>query len=186
MQNISFEPLKEPRFIHPKLIRYTYEDKSRTWEVVEVHDSVAILLYHVQKEAFILVKQLRPAVFLKNQDGFTYELCAGICDKDTDLETIAREEILEECGYAVTSEQLQRVTGFFTAVGFAGSHQTLFYAQIDESMKETSGGGVDVESIEVIELPKSDALAFIHDERYAKTPGLMYAFMWWFANHSTL
>jgi UDP-sugar diphosphatase len=31
----------------------------------------------------------------------------------------------------------------------------------------------------VIELPVAEADAFIYDESIAKTPGLMFAFLWW-------
>ncbi len=46
-------------------------------------------------------------------------------------------------------------------------------------MKVSEGGGVDHEMIEVIEMPLAEAKAFIYDETIAKTPGLMFAFMWW-------
>ncbi|KAF0313709.1 Uridine diphosphate glucose pyrophosphatase [Amphibalanus amphitrite] len=41
--------------------------------------------------------------------GVTLELCAGCVDKDKPLEHIAREEVLEECGYDVPAERLRRV-----------------------------------------------------------------------------
>lgn len=44
--------------------------------------------------------------------GVTYELCAGIVDKPLPPEEIAREEILEECGYKVNTENIMRITGF--------------------------------------------------------------------------
>ena len=42
--------------------------------------------------------------------GVTYELCAGIVDKDLPLDAIAQEEVLEETGYSVPVAQLERVT----------------------------------------------------------------------------
>jgi len=56
----------------------------------------------------------------------------------------------------------------------------MYFAKVDESMKVSDGGGVDDEQIEVIFLPVSEAKAFIYDESIAKTPGLMFAFMWYF------
>ena len=41
--------------------------------------------------------------------GLTYELCAGIVDKDTSIEQIAQAELLEECGYKVPLDKLERV-----------------------------------------------------------------------------
>lgn len=148
--------------------------------MVHVHDSVSILIYHRDKEAFILVKQFRPPVYLQNNDGFTYELCAGIVDKNVSLEQIAKEEIDEECGYDVSLEKIERITSFYTAVGFAGAQQTLYYCEVDESMQEHEGGGIHVEDIEVVYLDVQEAKRFILDETKSKTPGIMYAMMWWF------
>ena len=172
-------PLNEAHFIKTALARYTQNGIEKTWEIVEAHDSVAILIYHTRKDAFILVKQFRPAVYLNDRKGETVELCAGIVDKDIPLVQIAVEEIEEECGYHISLEDIERVTSFHTSVGFAGSKQTLYYAEVDEKMKISEGGGIDGEVIEVIELPVSELERFIFDEKIAKTPGLMFAFMWW-------
>ncbi|SFV90906.1 Uridine diphosphate glucose pyrophosphatase [hydrothermal vent metagenome] len=179
IRDFKLEPLKAPHFVQTALARYTQDGVEKTWEVVEAHDSVAILIYHIEKEAFILVKQFRPAIYLNNGRGETVELCAGIVDKDLPLVRIAVEEIEEECGYSVPLEAIERVTAFHTSVGFAGSRQTLYYAEVDHSMQVSDGGGIDGEQIEVIELPVKELETFIFDETIAKTPGLMFAFLWW-------
>ncbi len=180
IKNFKLQPLVEPKFIVTSFATYEQDSIKKSWEVVQAHDSVAILIYHKEQRSFILVKQFRPAVYLNNDDGMTIELCAGIVDKALSLEEIAMEEIEEECGYAVPLETLERITSFHTSVGFAGSKQMLYYVEVDESMKVSEGGGVDHEDIEVIYLPVKDAKALIYDESIAKTPGLMFAFMWWF------
>jgi len=159
---------------------YTQKGTEKAWNMVNVHNSVAVLIYHKDKEAFVLVKQFRPPVYLQNNNGFTYELCAGIVDKNTSLQQIAKEEIDEECGYEVPLEKIERITSFYTSVGFAGAQQTLYYCEVDETMKEHEGGGIHVEDIEVIYLDVKEAKNFILDETKSKTPGIMYAMMWWF------
>lgn len=42
--------------------------------------------------------------------GVTYELCAGIIDKDLPIAEIAQQEVLEETGYLVSPNDLERVT----------------------------------------------------------------------------
>jgi len=180
IEHFKLQPLEDSKFIKTSFATYVQNGKAKSWEIVEAHDSVAILIYHREKNAFILVKQFRPAVFLNNQDGMTIELCAGIVDKKLSLAEIAMEEIEEECGYAVALDSIERITSFHTSVGFAGSKQMLYYVEVDESMKVSEGGGVDDEQIEVVTLPLSNAKALIYDESIAKTPGLMFAFMWWF------
>ena len=183
IKNFKLEPLVDAKFIQTSFATYEQNGIAKTWEIVEAHDSVAILIYHKDKDAFVLVKQFRPAVYLNNDDGMTIELCAGIVDKDLSLLQIAKEEIEEECGFDVSLDKIEKITSFHTSVGFAGSKQMLYFAEVDESMKVSEGGGVDLEQIEVVYLPVSKAKKLIYDESIAKTPGLMFAFMWYFDKH---
>jgi len=187
MQNIiedfRREPLVESNFIETSLVKYRQNGVDKDWEVVRANDSVAILIYHKERESFVLVKQFRPAVYMANQDGMTIELCAGIIDKDLTLEQIAQEEIEEECGYRVSVDTIEKITSFYTSVGFAGSEQTLYFAEVDDRMKVSNGGGVDGEVIEVIELPIINAKEMMYDDSIAKTTGLAFAFMWFFERH---
>ena len=41
--------------------------------------------------------------------GVTHELCAGIIDKDISPVEIARQEVLEEVGYDVPVERLEKI-----------------------------------------------------------------------------
>jgi len=139
----SIEPLTNPKFIKPIAIHYTQEGIKKKWEAVVSHDSVAVLLYHTDKKAFILVKQLRVTVLNKNKtNGMMYELCAGIVDKDMSNAQIAKEEVLEECGFDIPVENLEKISSFYTSVGISGTHQTLYYASCDDSMKVNDGGGL--------------------------------------------
>lgn len=180
---ISVEPLEESKYIKPKKVIYQEGDRVKSWDVVEVHDSVATLLYHVKREELLLVKQLRPAVFLKNNNGYTYELCAGILDKGVDSLLTAKEEIEEETGFDVPLHSIKKITEFYTAVGFAGSRQELFFAEIDDSMKRHEGGGIETEDIEPVYIKKEELKEFIFDSSKVKTPGLMFAACWFLHNY---
>jgi len=182
IDSIRLEPCKKSSFVKLERMSYLQDGIEKSWDIAQVHDSVAVLLYHVKKEAFVLVRQFRPPVYLKNRDGFTFELCAGIVDKDKTLKEIAKEEVYEECGYDIPLESIEKITSYYTSVGFAGARQTLYYAEADEDLKVHAGGGVDAEMIEIEYLPLSKAKKFLLDESKAKTPGLMFAFMWWFEN----
>ncbi|MCO4846326.1 MAG: NUDIX hydrolase [Sulfurovum sp.] len=184
ISDIQLTKCEDSNFVKTQRMRYKQKGIEKAWDMVHVHDSVSVLIYHKQRNAFVLVKQFRPPVFLHNKDGYTYELCAGIVDKDTTLEQITKEEIDEECGYDVPLEKIERVTSFYTAVGFAGAQQTLYYCEVNDEMKIHEGGGVHVEDIEVVYLDIDEAKAFVLDETKAKTPGIMYAMMWWFQQQS--
>ncbi|NCO00815.1 MAG: NUDIX hydrolase [Epsilonproteobacteria bacterium] len=179
----SIQALENPIYAKPIQINYTLKNIKKTWEAVLSHDSVSILLWHVQKESFILVKQLRITVLNSNKvNGYTYELCAGLVDKDAKNVQIAKEEILEECGYDVPVENIQRVTSYYTNVGISGALQTLYYAEVSDAMQVNNGGGLEEEDIEVIYLPFAEAKKFMFDETQHKTPGLIMAFYWFFDN----
>jgi len=177
----SVRKLEDSKFVQTVEINYSYKGTHRRWEAVVTHDSVAVLLWHRDKNAFVLVKQLRATVLNKNpNNGMMYELCAGIVDKNKSLEQIAKEEVFEECGYDIPLESLQKISSFYTSVGISGNHQTLYYAQCDESMKVNEGGGLEDEDIEVVYIPITNAKEFMFDENYQKTTGVMMAFYWFF------
>ncbi len=179
----SVSPLESAKFIKPIRINYTQNNTKKTWEAVLSHNSVSTLIYHTQKQAFVLVKQLRITVLNANKtEGYTYELCAGIIDKQASDMQIAKEEILEECGYDIPLQNIQKITSYYTSVGISGAKQTLYFAQCDESMKLNEGGGLEDEEIEVVYIPLKEAKSFMFDENYQKTPGLIMAFYWFFDN----
>ena len=179
IEMLSLEPCEASNFVRLERMHYKQEGIKKSWDLAQVHDSVAILIYHKEKDAFVLVKQFRPPVYLKNREGFTYELCAGIVDKELSLAQIAQEEIEEETGYKVPLSSVEKITAYYTAVGFAGARQTLYYAEVREEERVSSGGGIDAEAIEVIYLPTKKAKSFVYDENIVKTPGLMFAMTWW-------
>jgi len=181
VSEFQIKPLSNTKYVNPVTIEYTQNNVQKTWEAVESFDSVAVLLYHKQKDAFVLVKQFRPPVFMHHKEfAFTYELCAGLIDKDCSLEQTVKEEIEEECGYSVSLDKIEKVSSFFTNVGVSGAKQHLYFAQITQEDKISEGGGINTEEIELVYLDLKDAKKFIYDESKAKTPGLMFAFYWFF------
>ena len=185
IEDFTITNLTDAKFVKPIRINYRQNSRNKSWEAVLTHDSVSILLYHTTKKAFLLVKQFRAPVYMNDKNyPFTYELCAGLIDKDTSLVQIAKEEIDEECGYNVDVMNIEKITSFFTNVGISGGKQHLYFAEIDESMKVHEGGGIHDEFIETVYLPLESSKEFLYDETKAKTPGLMFAFYWFYARVS--
>ncbi|KAM9338973.1 uridine diphosphate glucose pyrophosphatase NUDT14 [Symphorus nematophorus] len=119
--------------------------------------------------------------------GVTYELCAGLVDKpDLSLEEIARQEVLEECGYDVPASKLKRITSYRSGVGVTGSKQTMFYAEVSDDNCVSAGGGEprEGELIEVVKVPLHEAMTFAYDERIPKTMGVIFSFIWFHNNMS--
>jgi len=184
--NFSVSPRLNNNFVTPVQLSYSLDGNERTWEAVNSHDSVSVLLYHTDKKAFLLVRQFRPPVYMNHEKHTsTYELCAGIVDKEASLEQIAKEEIDEECGFDVPLKAIKKISSFFTNVGVTGSKQNVFFASINETMKVHEGGGIHNEQIELEYIPLHEARDFLFDEDLAKTPGLMFAFYWFFEQYGT-
>lgn len=194
--SLELAPLQQSAFVKPHSILFELDGKPRRWDMVESHPSVAALLHHRERQAVILVRQFRPAVYVSAMKaaeaagearpalavGFTYELCAGIVDKPgLDLQQITKEEIYEECGYDVPKDSIHLVTSYLSAIGISGSRQTIFAAEVKESMAVQAGGGGLMdhgEAIEVLALPVSSIQAFILDEGIGKSGGLLFSLMW--------
>ncbi|SDZ81168.1 UDP-sugar diphosphatase [Desulfuromusa kysingii] len=182
--NFSIAPYHQNTYVRPLQLKYCQNGGERTWEAVESHDSVSVLLYHSEKQAFLLVRQFRPPVYMNNTKyTCTHELCAGIVDKKSSLKQIAKEEIDEECGYDVPLSAIKKVSSFFTNVGITGSKQSVYFAIINESMKIHAGGGVRSEQIMLEYIPITAAKDFLYNEDLAKTPALMFAFYWFFEQY---
>ncbi|KAF8058051.1 NUDT14 [Scenedesmus sp. PABB004] len=183
-------------FVRPTTLRFTHGGSARRWDAVAAHDSVAVLLLHAPRRAFVIVRQFRPAVYAVRARaaraagapdpppaaGLCYELCAGIMDKaGKSAEQTCCEEVLEEVGYSVPPAALRRVAGgVVSSAGITGATQDVFYAEVDESMRACAGGGTACRSerVEALALPVDAAAAFIEDAALAKTPGLCFGLLW--------
>ncbi len=92
---LKIEECVHSEYIKPKSMYYLHNSVEKRWDIVDTHNSVAILLYHKELDSFVFVKQFRPSIYVKNRDGFTYELCAGIVDKDKKEPAYARRQAAE-------------------------------------------------------------------------------------------
>ncbi|AWP32095.1 GDP-mannose pyrophosphatase NudK [Pantoea sp. PNT01] len=152
------------------LRNYTYDITDRRGEVIrhkrEVYDrgnGATILLYNREKNSVVLTRQFRIATYVNGNDGgMLIEACAGLLDDDSPEDCI-RKEAIEETGYAVGE-----VETLFTCYMSPGGVTELihfFAAEYNESLRDNPGGGVEDESIDVLELSFPDALAMVADGR---------------------
>ena len=121
-----------------------------------------------------------PFTWGPGEEGCTYELCAGLVDKDIPLEHIAKEEILEETGYDVPVESLEKISWHHSNIGTSGTKMHLFYCEVTDEMLITSGGGntTEGESIEVVYIPVEKSIETIFDDGLSKSSSLCFGFLW--------
>jgi len=136
-----------------------------------------------QTSNYVAVDDLS-TIFTPSSTGITYELCAGVVDSDNSYEQITKEEILEECGYDVPLNCIEKITSYYSSVGVSGSYQALFYAEVTDEMLVSKGGGSadEGELIEVVYIPVEELQAFIFDETKPKTPSAVLAVLWFIQN----
>ena len=191
LKDLRIQEFKGSRYVVPSTVACNLNGNGRTWDMIQSMGSVAIVLYHTELDAAIVVRQFRPPVWASQigedgrkpevEAGFTYELCAGLIDKEgLSPKEIAREEILEEVGYDVELESITGITSYVHACAHLGTEEQIFYAEVDESMRASSGGGLsdDGEAIEVFALPMGQALSFVLESEVPKSAALIIGLQW--------
>jgi len=125
-------------------------------EVYDRGNGATILLYNPNKKSVVLIRQFRVATWVNgNEDGRLIETCAGLLDDD-EPEVCIRKEAVEETGYAVS--EVRKVFELYMSPGGVTEIVHFFIARYDDSIRANSGGGVEDEDIEVLELPFAQAL----------------------------
>ena len=83
-------------------------------------------------------------------------------------------------GYEVSADKMECITSFYSSMGHAGSHQTLYYCEVTDDMKKSEGGGVatEGENIEVVNLPLHKGIEMVFKEDLPRSTGLLFALMW--------
>jgi len=143
---------------------YKKENEKVESHIREVYDrgnGAGILLYNTSKKTVILTRQFRLPTYLNgNKSGMMIEVCAGLLDKDNAQQAIIRETE-EETGYRLN--KVQKVIETYMSPGSVTEILYLFVGEYDETMKVSSGGGLDAEqeNIEVLEYTFDEAYAMI-------------------------
>jgi len=145
---------------------FDYRKPNGQWESQEREaydrgNGSTILLYNKEKGSVILTRQFRlPSYVNGNPDGMLIEACAGLLDQDN-AEDCIRKEAEEETGFRISN--VQKIYEAYMSPGSVTEILHFFIAEYNESMRVSSGGGLDheQENIEVLELGISDALRMI-------------------------
>jgi GDP-mannose pyrophosphatase NudK len=145
------------------LRKITYEYRYKNGEV-KTHDREAydrgngatILLYNKQQQTVVLTRQFRlPTLLNGNESGFLIESCAGLLDLDN-AEDCIRRETEEETGYIV--KDVRKIFEAYMSPGSVTEILYFFVAEYSKEMKQSEGGGVDSEDIEVLEFSFQQAV----------------------------
>jgi nudix-type nucleoside diphosphatase (YffH/AdpP family) len=125
---------------------------------IEDHGRAAcVLAYDPSRKTALVSRQLRAPVLYAAQRSDLIEAIAGLIDDDEGPEACARREAIEEAGVRLSA--LEHVTTAWTMPGISTERMDLFLGQYGESDRITKGGGIDDETIEVVELALAELAA---------------------------
>lgn len=128
---------------------------------VERGDGAAVLVVNREKATVVLTRQFRYATWKRGDGGTILELPAGTVAHGESPEDVARSEVLQEVGYAVTD--LTPMLTFYASPGTSTERVFLYLAEVSDALKVSDGGGLQSEHeyIEVVEMPIDDALKLL-------------------------
>lgn len=147
-------------------VNFDYQLRSGRWvrqsrESYDRGNGAAILLYNIEKNSVILIRQLRmPTYFNGNESGMIIEVCAGLLDGDDPVTCIIKETE-EETGYRI--QNVRKIFESYMSPGAVTEIIHFFIGEYDQTMKMSYGGGLDSEheDIEILELDFQQALKMI-------------------------
>ena len=132
------------------------ELKTHSRETYDRGNGATILLYNKQQQTVVLTRQFRLPTFVNgNESGMLIETCAGLLDLDN-AEDCIRRETEEETGYKI--KDVRKIFEAYMSPGSVTEILYFFVAEYTKEMKESEGGGVDSEDIEVLEYNFQQAL----------------------------
>jgi len=150
--------------VEEAILRYERFDGRMSEEVrrlsFERGDSVAAIIVNTDTDRVILINQFRYPAYAKGP-GWLLELVAGTLESGEDPSEAMRREIHEEIGYL--PRKLEHISTFYLTPGGSSERIILYYAEVDESQRVSSGGGApgEAEDIETLEVSKDELLEWL-------------------------
>lgn len=198
IEHVELKPLnRKSIYLKPFCIEYKQSGTKKVENCFKQHDCVAIIIYNITRKVLVFVKQFRPPIYIydvpENERncvdvnkypgslGITLEVCAGIVDKNLTLPEIAKEEVLEECGYDVPLTNLIEI-----AQTDNSPQMTTYYCEVTDDMRVHVGGGVDDEMIDIVEMSVDDVKKYISQEHVKSPPSFMFCMYWFLYNKGNI
>lgn len=143
-----------------ELLRKNGEPVRHKREVYDRGNGATILLYNREKKTVVLTRQFRIATWMNgNSTGLLIETCAGLLDED-EPDVCIRKETIEETGYQVG--ELEKVFELYMSPGGVTEILYFYLAPYTRAQRKNSGGGIEDEEIDVLEIPFSRALEMMY------------------------
>lgn len=126
--------------------------------VFERGDAAAVLLFNRDRNCVVLVDQFKVPTLIGRRrddpattDGWIVEPIAGMVEAHETPRAAAIRECMEETGYRIRDPQ--PIGTFFSSAGGTSERIFLFYAEVGDDDLAGTGGGVDDEDIQRLDMP---------------------------------
>ena len=125
-------------------------------ELLQSHNSVAVMLYDPKMDAVVFVEQFRIGA-IEDNNPWLLELVAGVVEEGELDHEVATRETEEEAGLMI--RKVETVMTYYTSPGISSERMTLCYAECDSrEVKEFGGLEAEDEDIKVHVIPRSIAI----------------------------
>jgi ADP-ribose pyrophosphatase len=177
------------RFLRIDTVRFRYRLFSGEWSAPHTYDilrrgaAAAIVLYDPDRDAVVLIEQLRLPALVADAAPWQLEVVAGLVDGDEDPETVAARETFEETGLRVTGEVIP-IQRYLPSCGASDESVFLFCARIDAS---AAGGvhGAAEEGEDIRTIVKTIAEIEVLLDQGAIENGHTLVALYWLLRHRT-
>lgn len=151
-----------------------------TREVFERGDSVGVLPYDPDRDAFVLIEQFRAGSRRDSQSPWMLELIAGVMEPGESEEAVLRREALEEA--ACELSELLPIAHYYPSAGACSEKVGLYCGRVlTAGLGEIHGLEGEGENILVHSVPRASALELMSQGRVNNGHTLMA--LQWFALH---
>ncbi|KAL3267277.1 hypothetical protein HHI36_011408 [Cryptolaemus montrouzieri] len=186
--------------LHPIQLRFTQNYKTqRTWDIIETHDTVRIILFNAIRNKLIILRRFEPSVYflsIPHEDrkheidmikypselGLVLELCGNVLNKTDEKSMMqeAKQTILQATGYNIPTDSLEYISSYKSEVGHKCGENHVLYTEINDEMKVASGGRIGEHEVEIVEMTISEMRKYIQKSlpEMRSTPCFLYTMIW--------
>lgn len=149
---------------------------------VERGDASAVLIHRLESDELVLVRQFRYPT-CRHGIPELLEIVAGEIDGNETPDKSARREAEEEVGYKLS--MMVPIAKFFGSPGGMSELVHVYYAPVEAGDKTGSGGGLDDENVQIVNMPVDEALKMLETPQ-AMDAKLLVALYWLRTRRDTL
>jgi len=131
-------------------------------EIFLAKKAVVVLPYDPQKDAIVLVEQMRFGAAIAGDKNYVFEAPAGVIENDNTPEKTAHRELAEETG--MTAKEIFRLYDYLPSPGIMTEHVWMFMAIVDASTAaEYAGLASENEDIKIHVVKYDDAVKMLNN-----------------------